>query len=236
MVKEFIDTINLDNLDNVIEEYLELLIARVTYSSMSLEVDLGNPSDAKNAIRFRDNMRAFKFLLANLKNNIELSQEIIVKVADIINSSSFYISDGYRKIDGKYIAETDIPISLVENISNDMKKLLEDYKKWSSNLEMDIFVREALFHLKFIHIHPFEDGNGRTARLLLNFNLIKDSVAPIVITDDLLEYYHDYIRNNDVLGLADLFAIQSKKEQYVIDEIVKERVSAEEKNESLKKR
>ncbi len=30
-----------------------------------------------------------------------------------------------------------------------------------------------MLHLKFVTIHPFRDGNGRTARLLMNFELVK---------------------------------------------------------------
>ena len=51
----------------------------------------------------------------------------------------------------------------------DIKRLLYKYNNtWSS---LDYLKREALFHLEFIRIHPFEDGNGRTGRLLLNYNL-----------------------------------------------------------------
>ena len=32
--------------------------------------------------------------------------------------------------------------------------------------EQEIFYHASLVHLKFVHIHPFMDGNGRTARLI----------------------------------------------------------------------
>ena len=42
----------------------------------------------------------------------------------------------------------------------------------------------ALLHLKFVTIHPFRDGNGRTARLLMDFELIKHGYLIINIQPD----------------------------------------------------
>jgi len=39
--------------------------------------------------------------------------------------------------------------------------------------------RAALFHLRFEAIHPFIDGNGRTGRLLINLELMKEGFPPI---------------------------------------------------------
>ena len=205
------------NEEEFYNEYYELLINRVTHSTMSLEKDLGNPDDSKNAIRLRDNMRAFKYLLG--KNNEALSEQVIINTANMINASSMYISNGYRST-GKCIAESDIPISNPENIEYDMKNLLNDYyHNWK---DMNPYEREARFHIQFIKIHPFEDGNGRTARLILNASLLKQNLAPVIITEDLDEYYKSYIRDESVEGMTNLFKIQAQKEKFVFDELQKE--------------
>ena len=50
--------------------------------------------------------------------------------------------------------------------------------------------RAARVHVDFVGIHPFIDGNGRTARLLLNFELMKNGYPPIVIQkENRSEYY-----------------------------------------------
>jgi Fic family protein len=47
-----------------------------------------------------------------------------------------------------------------------------------------------LLHGEFVKIHPFIDVNGRTARLLLNFELMINGYPPIVIKkEDRLKYY-----------------------------------------------
>lgn len=51
--------------------------------------------------------------------------------------------------------------------------------------------RAALLHIVFVKIHPFVDGNGRSARLLLNLELMKNGYPPVVIRkEDRLSYYN----------------------------------------------
>lgn len=51
-------------------------------------------------------------------------------------------------------------------------------------------VRAAELHTRFVKIHPFVDGNGRTGRLLLNFELMKAGYPPAIIRkEDRLSYY-----------------------------------------------
>ena len=50
--------------------------------------------------------------------------------------------------------------------------------------------RAARVHAKFVKIHPFVDGNGRTSRLLMNLELMKDGFPPVVLpVEKRLEYY-----------------------------------------------
>lgn len=196
-------------------EYLELLISRLTHSSMSLELDLGNPDDSKNAIKVRDNMKAFKNLINKYLGARILSENMIVETANKINESAYFITDNYRKTGAKYIADSEVPITPAFLVEDQMKKLLDKYNNdW---INIDPFKKEAMFHIEFILIHPFEDGNGRTGRLIMNYNLLQQGIAPVIITTDLLEYYHEYIKNSDVDSMANLFKIQSTRENEIIN-------------------
>lgn len=76
-----------------------------------------------------------------------------------------------------------------KNIPNHMNKLVD----WVNSDEFrntDPILRAAMFHAKFIHIHPFMDGNGRTGRMLLNYLLIISGKKPTSITNaDHEEYF-----------------------------------------------
>ncbi len=48
----------------------------------------------------------------------------------------------------------------------------------------------TIFHLKFVWIHPFFDGNGRTVRLVMNLILMKVGFTPtIILSTDRKKYY-----------------------------------------------
>lgn len=73
-------------------------------------------------------------------------------------------------------------------IQGQMEGLIEWYR--NDGQKMHTVKRAAKLHTDFVTIHPFIDGNGRTARLLLNFELMKDGYPPAIIrADDRRDYY-----------------------------------------------
>ena len=70
-----------------------------------------------------------------------------------------------------------------------MQKMIAEYH--SDWIKLHPIVRAIILHGEFVKIHPFVDGNGRTARLLLNFELIKNGYTPIIIKNDQRASYYD---------------------------------------------
>ncbi|MDG6224736.1 MAG: Fic family protein [Candidatus Thermoplasmatota archaeon] len=65
----------------------------------------------------------------------------------------------------------------------------------------EIAVEEgALLHMEFVNIHPFVDGNGRCARLLLNLYLMRNGYPPIVVKKIDRKRYIDTIVSSQVRG------------------------------------
>lgn len=74
-----------------------------------------------------------------------------------------------------------------EQVAPEIDRLLSMYADRS--LSLHPFVRACWLHHRFTEIHPFQDGNGRVARCLLNYVLIEAGHLPVVVSnDDRLEY------------------------------------------------
>lgn len=83
--------------------------------------------------------------------------------------------------------------------SFDVPKLMSKLVKWVSEEKKNLNPIElaAIFHHKLVHIHPFFDGNGRTARLAMNIFLLQAGYPLVIILkNDRKKYYR-------VLALAD---------------------------------
>ena len=71
-----------------------------------------------------------------------------------------------------------------------MHDLLLWYNEKLLEKEINPILVAAEFHYKFIRIHPFDDGNGRTARICMNFILMQFRFPPVIIKiEDKTNYF-----------------------------------------------
>jgi len=74
-------------------------------------------------------------------------------------------------------------------VPDEMKEFINWYEKEAYKLHP--IEKAAYLHGVFVGIHPFVDGNGRTSRLLMNLELMKNGYPPTVIrAENRLEYYN----------------------------------------------
>jgi Fic family protein len=78
-----------------------------------------------------------------------------------------------------------------------MQGLIDWYHTVVNEAGVHPLVIAALLHHKFVAIHPFDDGNGRVARILMNLVLIQNGYPPVIIRHD------DKLNHYTLLGLAD---------------------------------
>ena len=205
-----------------LNQYIQLLTSRLIYSNNLMEEDNGPIEglyDTRSISILNDNYNAFNILFNKMhSDNNQLTEDLIIEVANTINAHSMYISNGYRKIDTNVKFENKYSIEKSNNISNDIKELLDKYyNEWS---KLDIFEKEALFNIEFLRIHPFEDGNGRTSRLILNYNIIRQGHAPIIIPVKLRKDYFHARNIEDVKYISKLFEEESLKELKAINVLI----------------
>ncbi len=79
-------------------------------------------------------------------------------------------------------------------------KFTEDLIDWVTKESLDLspIIRATIFHHRFVWIHPFFDGNGRTVRLLFNLLLMKEGYPPaIILRNDRKKYYDALNKANE---------------------------------------
>ncbi len=157
---------------------------------------------------------AINWVLDLVKGDTELTEVFIRELHTLVLKESGYrdalTPDGQatrRKIEiGKYKTQPNHVITSTgeifyfathEETPAKMQELVDWFRKENHKTDANPILLSALFHYKFIRIHPFDDGNGRVARILMNFILMKFRYPPVIIrTEDKENYYR-------VLTLAD---------------------------------
>lgn len=82
---------------------------------------------------------------------------------------------------------------------SEIAPLMEEFSNWiSTSASTPQFAIEA--HARLVTIHPFSDGNGRTARLLMNLILIKGGYPPALINPEDKPDYIDALESRQLTG------------------------------------
>ncbi|MCB7037505.1 Fic family protein [Eggerthella sinensis] len=203
-------------------EYFEDFITRSTYHSNAIEGStlsyaetyaiLWNDNSLRVTATARELYEAInhKYALDVALGNLEdpLSERLIKDVAQAINKNINEIG-GYRTVSVLIRGAEHIP-PRPNQINQLMMQLV--YER-NHDDAVDPFDREARFHIRFERIHPFEDGNGRTGRILVNRGLVKEGLAPVVVPFELRAAYLELLAQGDAEGLAAMFRDLSAKEE-----------------------
>ncbi|WP_159473427.1 Fic family protein [Dyadobacter sp. 3J3] len=94
-----------------------------------------------------------------------------------------------------------------------MGELIDWYRGKIVSADKNPILIAAEFHYRFIRIHPFDDGNGRTARILMNFILMQFQFPPVIIKTEEKNKYFFALRQADS-GLIEAFV------NYIADNLV----------------
>jgi Fic family protein len=153
-----------------------------------------------------DLLLAYEFTLENnlslenvLKTHSIISRNLLPKnQRGLIRNNPMFVLNSDDRIE--YVAaEPNIVKSETEKLFLDISILLNDKLSLP-----EIFYYAAYIHLVFVKIHPFQDGNGRTARLIEKWFLIEKLGKKIISIELEKNYYKnlsDYYKNIRNLGL-----------------------------------
>lgn len=160
----------------------------------------------KDHLDIKGHNEAIGFMLQLIKEDRPLSESDIKDLHKIILAEPYYtktispegiefqkeIKIGQYKTSPNHVKTVSGDIHYYTNpeeVAFEMNNLLEWYRN-AEEEHLHPAILSAVFHHKFTSIHPFDDGNGRLARILSNFILLKHHYPVIVVKNrDKVQYY-----------------------------------------------
>src|SRR3989339_1630519 len=156
-----------------------------------------------------------KECLDYIKNyKLDLNAKFLKKINGILTKNTGVVYDGrIRFFDVKIQGSTHVPPP-----HSEVKKHLLNFFKWYSanKNKLHPFELATMIHAKLTWIHPFEDGNGRSARAIMNFILIKKSFPMFFIP---FEKREEYYQSLEVADKGEYKEYISRILQLIIDQI-----------------
>lgn len=145
------------------QETMLILKEGLTISGKSMREHL-EVTNHKNAVDYLDEL---------LRKVEPITQDDIKKIHSLVLEGINNLYAGkYRDVE-VYISGSDVKLPLPEKLT----AMMLEFSRWLMDLQENQDLHPVRFaaqaHFKLVDIHPFVDGNGRTARLLMNFILMK---------------------------------------------------------------
>jgi Fic family protein len=194
---------NLDDWLRIELTYNSNAIEGNTLSRMEtkLIVEDGITSSGKSVVEHQEainHAKAFDYVVSLISQKQKIGfEKVILNIHSLILNK---INDAYA---GRF---RDVPVRIQGSAA-----ILPNFMKVPE--EMDMFVKQlerksnlsipevaCLAHYELVRIHPFIDGNGRCARLLMNYILLKNNFAPALIKKEERKTYLSAVEEYNVFG------------------------------------
>ncbi len=154
---------------------------------VSRKVSLREVYEARNLARVNEYLKKKHGAIPlNLDFLLFLHHMLMTGISDAI-AGRFRQENEYVKV-GQHIAPSP------EHVDNLLEANIENYQTDSDTYFLEKIAR---FHLKFENIHPFNDGNGRIGRILINIQLMELGLPPIILRDKEKKLYYQALKDYD---------------------------------------
>lgn len=119
------------------------------------------------------------------RKKFKISHEDIIRMHHIL-MKDIDPRKGYKKfLNIIYRQEKEVHTTPPEKVKGEMTKLIE----WFNKSKLHPLERATIFHGRFEKIHPFDDGNGRVGRFLINIILVNSGYPPLIIRKTMRDSY-----------------------------------------------
>jgi len=217
--------------EHLLKQLREDLIIKWTYNSNAIEGSTFTLMETKVLLEdgitvggktMREHLEiighaeAIYYLEEIIKDDTELSEKEIRNIHSLVTKGIENINPGQYRIVPVYISGAEHIPPQPYMILPEMEKLILWYRNEAN--ELHPIERATILHGEFVKIHPFLDGNGRTSRLLLNFELMKNGYPPIIIEKSERAIYFESLEKGSLTGdWTDFIQFVAKKCEERID-------------------
>jgi Fic family protein len=172
-----------------------------------MEMEVSRDVSVREVFEAKNLARVFEYISKKIKT-LEVDKDLILFLHQMLISA---IDDGiagrFRK-EGEYVRVGTHIAPAPEQVEVILKNIIQEYLEDNQKDSLDKIVK---FHLDFETLHPFNDGNGRIGRVLINLQLMQDGFPPIIIRDkEKADYYvafKTYRGKKDTKEMTDVFAL-----------------------------
>lgn len=186
----------------------------------------------KDHLEAKNHHEAIQYLydLIEHGNRQTVSEQLIRSLQQlVIKDIEDQASGQYRKGNVMITGSTHRPPEAYE-----VPKLMEELVSWvrKNQNKMHSVELAALAHHRLVHIHPFSDGNGRTARLFMNLILMQKGYPMVIILkNDRQKYYRalDKADRGNSTDIEKLIAQSVERSMNIYLKVTKSGASASEK-------
>lgn len=176
----------------------------ITYHSTAIEgstltenevidlLDMGKPAKNREFIynlMVFDHNNALNFITEKAKLKTPITETLIKEISAMVmkNTGSEYktplgefdSSKGDYRLVGVHAGRKTFPDC--KKVPTLMKNLIEFTRQEQAKTEINVFTLAVSVHFRFVSIHPFVDGNGRVARLLMNYILTYYGLPMLIV-------------------------------------------------------
>lgn len=131
---------------------------------------------------------AIEYIMDLVKNSVPISEYQIKSIHNLILKGIDSANAGvYRSVDVRISGANHIPPQPFL-IQSEMDRFMQWYEGEAQGLHP--VIRASRVHIDLVGVHPFIDGNGRTSRLVMNLELLKNNYPAINIKSDKKAQYY----------------------------------------------